>query len=451
MDIHSISYFVFALGLLIPFYFLNYSQRKILFLLASYIFYGSYSILLLGTLVLSTLVNYALVSKKMSNWLVVLFNVLLLIFFKLFGAFQSNTLFISIGISFFTFQAISYGVDREKNISHSFLDFANYMSFFPQLIAGPIESFNFLTRQLQKPEFPKLVQIKTGIFLISIGLAKKLIIADRASLVVDNIYNNINDSNLTSLTLATILYTFQIFLDFSAYCDIAMGVGKCFGINLTKNFSQPYFSTSLTDFWRRWHTTFHIWLKNYVYKQLVGKKGWVIAVIAVFFISGAWHGLQLNFFLWAIYCLITFLIDRLILQKLQLPSVITLVTTFSFVSIGWIFFRIEDLADLSTFFRHLQFFEAVQITEPLTEFYYILTHPSESVWFGTFSIGDQQLKITSFDFITLISSISIWGLISFMHQKGKVFQYQIIGSVLLLFLIGLLGYNNSQPFIYLQF
>lgn len=451
MEIHSIAYFIFCLGLLIPFYFFSFSQRKILLLIASYFFYGSYSTVLLGALVLSTMVNYALVKKQISNWILVGFNIGFLLSFKLAGLFENNTIFVSIGISFFTFQAMSYGIDRRKNIPHSFLDFANYLSFFPQLIAGPIESFNELTIQLQKPKFPTLEMFKNGVLLISIGLAKKLIIADRAAMIVDHVYGNLDDSNFISLCLAAVLYTFQIFLDFSAYCDIALGVGGCFGIQLSRNFNQPYFSKSISEFWRRWHITLHVWMKKNIFSKLILKNGWFVSTSLVFLISGAWHGIKLHFLLWALFSLTTLLFDRFIIQKLRFPNVIKVFITFFLVTTGWILFRLETLNDLSLFVQHFQNFKIDFITQPLSELYYIITHPSESIWYGTFSIGKQHLPISSIDFIILLFSLVTWGLVSCFYSRGKELTSKLLATVLLLMMIGFLGFNNSQPFIYLQF
>ena len=454
MEITSLQYLLFVIAFISCFHIANEKFKKVILLTASILFYGSYSLVLLFALALSTIVNYNIsnIKTQYKKALIIGFNLGLLLIFKLGNVFDDTTILVPIGISFFTFQAIGYSLDFYANkitVKHNFLDFANFLSFFPQLIAGPIENFNKLGSQLVRLKKATWEGFQSGLYLISVGLAQKLIIADRCGVFVDKVYSNMSDANFFSFTIATLLFSFQIFLDFSAYCNIALGVGKMLGINLSSNFNSPYLSSSVSDFWRNWHITLHLWFKNYVLNYLKSRVNWLFSLLIIFVISGAWHGLALNFIIWGIFSFSTLLLDRYFIQKTIKNKYFTTFSTFSFITIGWILFRVNSIEDIFNIPLKINQHTLLGINQTISDFIYVLTHFDSAPWFGKIIIAHQEIPLSFLDFLILFASLISWGVISLFKIKFK--NYKTTITFLLLICIGLLGYNHSQPFIYLQF
>lgn len=273
---------------------------------------------------------------------------------------------IGIGVSYYTFQAISYLADiylefeePEKHFGY----YALYLAFFPKLLQGPIERAGDLIVQLKNPYKFDYDLMRSGILLFSLGLFKKAVVADRLALCADKVFDNVHDYNGLSLLVGTYAYALQIYFDFSAYTDMARGTGCMFGINLAENFKSPYLATSIADFWRRWHISFSRWILDYIFKPLqMGWRGWgqagtAAALIITFLVSGLWHGATWGFVVWGllhgIYLTISTyyrphqkkLHQLLGLKKGPLLKWWQVFVTFNLVSFSWVFFRAASLED----------------------------------------------------------------------------------------------------------
>lgn len=267
------------------------------------------------------------------------------------------------GISFYTFQTLSYSIDvyRQKlEPTRDFVAFSAFVSFFPQLVAGPIERASNLLPQFYKKRQFDSSQAVDGLRQILWGLFKKMVIADRCAVFANEIFNNSANYSGFVLVLGSIFFAFQIYGDFSGYSDIAIGTSRLFGFNLMQNFAFPYFSRDIAEFWRRWHISLSTWFRDYVYIPLGGNKGTVIKVLhntlIVFVVSGFWHGANLTFIFWGLLNAIYFI--PLLLGKTNrrhlgnisegrlLPTIgdsLKIMLTFSLTVFGWIFFRAQSI------------------------------------------------------------------------------------------------------------
>lgn len=452
MSIISLEYLVFVCLFYFTFLILNKKYRKYLFLTFSYFFYGSISPILLGALIASTLVNFfgnSIFRRNRTHWIVAL-NILLLFVFKLEINISDETILVPMGISFFTFQAIGYVIDRSKNTiegEQNLIDFANYLAFFPQLISGPIEKYNSLGVQLKNGGKTNFSNFQNGLFLILLGLAKKLIIADRCGAFVDSVFDNMEMSNATTISLATLLFYFQLFLDFSGFCNIAEGIAKLIGIQLSPNFRSPYLSTSIASFWRNWHISLHKWLKEYLYSGLKQKKGWIIAALITFLVSGIWHGLKFNFVLWGAFCFIALIFDHYIIQRIIKSKFIRLLSVSILMISAGIFYRINSMDDFSILLSKLKTWES--ISPLLSDLYYIATNPDNLKFSGDFTIGMQKINLSHLDLCILIFALLLWAMLTAYYKNKKPVLNLGIGVLCLA--IMLIGFNSHKPFIYLQF
>lgn len=454
MEIISLYYLVFCIIFFCLFFLLPKHGKRIIILLFSYFFYGSISIFLLTALFISTLFNFFIVKLKLKNkYLIsVIFNISLLLLFKLGVHMKHQTIFLPIGISFFTFQAISFSLDHKANkIANTikFLDFANYLSFFPQLISGPIERFENLVPQLRTFNKFSWVAVQNGLYLILIGLCKKLIISDRLGFFVDSVYEDLNQSNGYSIIIATILFYFQIFLDFSGYCNIAIGISKIMGIELSSNFNRPYLSSSISSYWRRWHTTLHLWFKEYIYTHLKERYNWIISAFIIFFLSGLWHGVNYTFALWGIFCFLTLLIDKWIIQKIIPFKILRILTTALLIISSRFFYRVERVEDLLIIYSNISNFKGFNIV--FRDILYVLNNFTTSNLNGTLSLGSQNIQISYLDLFIMIISVLFWGIITIINVKSDKKLPKITGIFLMIILLSFFGFNGHKPFIYLQF
>ena len=304
-------------------------------LLGSYIFYGWWDWRFLSLLAFSTVLDYT-VGRRMAVtddpkrrkhllWLSLAGNLGVLGFFKYFNFFVGSAvdaagaigvtldpitlgIVLPVGISFYTFQTLSYSIDlyrREVEPADSILDFAVYVSFFPQLVAGPIERAKTFLPQVQKPRQIDAGQFEAGVFLICWGFFKKLVIADNVALVANTVFNNHHSYQGVDLLLGALAFTVQIYCDFSAYSDIARGLAKLMGFELMVNFKLPYFARTPSEFWRRWHVSLSTWLRDYLYIPLGGNRGGTVAMYRnlciTMLLGGLWHGAAWNFVLWGAF------------------------------------------------------------------------------------------------------------------------------------------------------
>lgn len=397
MLFNSIEYLLFLPTILFLYWFVfnkNLKYQNTLILVSSYLFYGWWDYRFLSLIFLSTIVDYVIglsISNQSSKnkqklllWGSVLFNLSVLGFFKYYNFFVDSwvelfsslgyeiksiwtlNIILPVGISFYTFQTISYTIDiyrKKLEPTKDFISFASFVSFFPQLVAGPIErASNLLPQILKKREF-QYDQVIQGLKLILWGMFKKVVIADSLAPIVDDIFSNYQDFGGGTLWLGAIYFSFQIYCDFSGYSDIAIGTSKLLGFELMSNFKFPYFSRNIGEFWKRWHISLSTWFRDYLYIPLGGSQEgkWksIRNIFIIFLVSGFWHGASWTFIFWGLFHSILFLptfmfnknrkyTSSTIAQGILLPSpkeFINLVTTFLLVTIGWVFFRSETIGD----------------------------------------------------------------------------------------------------------
>ncbi|WP_041974986.1 MBOAT family protein, partial [Geobacter sp. OR-1] len=389
MTFTSLKFYLFLPVVYLIFHFIPDRWRWLVLVTASYGFYASFNApYLLAVLLVVTCISYVcglrIASHKdessRKHWLqvgvVACVVILALLKYLPFLEAQGNSIFglsstfsktiISIGVSYFTFQAISYLADIYLEIEepeHHFGYFALYLAFFPKLLQGPIERAGDLLPQLKQTYHFDYDAIRSGMLLFTWGLFKKVVIAERFALYADQVYSNVYNYTGLPLILATYAYAFQIYFDFSAYTDMARGAAQMFGIKLTENFNSPYLATSISEFWRRWHISFSRWILDYIFKPLqMGWRGWgqsgtAMALLVTFFISGVWHGATWGFVIWGVLhgvylALSTFykpyqkrLHKWLGIEKSIWLKYWQIFVTFNLVSFAWIFFRAKNLND----------------------------------------------------------------------------------------------------------
>jgi alginate O-acetyltransferase complex protein AlgI len=277
---------------------------------------------------------------------------------------------VSIGVSYYSFQAISYLVDVYLGVAEPephLGRFALYIGFFPKLLQGPIERASSLLPQLRQPYAVNYENLRSGLLLFAIGLFKKLVIADRLGMFVDEVYGNVQAFRGLPLILATYLYAFQIYCDFSGYTDMALGGARLFNLELTQNFESPYRATSVAEFWRRWHISFSRWILDYIFKPLQlkfrqwGDAGTAVALLITFLLCGLWHGATAGFLIWGLlhglYMSVDVFSRRLRKRSAkakpgQVRQAWRMVVTFHLVCLGWVFFRARSLTDALYVLRH---------------------------------------------------------------------------------------------------
>lgn len=379
MNFTSFNFLIFFPAICIVYYLIPYKLRWIYLLIVSYVFYLSwqpvYGLILVGV----TLISFFSASKleqlkeernKAKRWLIVgiVASLLPLIFFKYYNFINDSVfgilsvvgwrfrlpemkLLLPLGISFFTFMAIGYMVDvyrsnskAQKNIGL----YALFISFFPQVTSGPIGRAEQLIPQLKEPEYLKLDNVVVGLKMMLWGYLMKLCVADRLGIYVDTIWNNLSNHNGTTYLLSSIFYTIQIYGDFAGYSLVAIGAARIMGIRLMNNFMRPYFSTSLKDFWRRWHISLSSWMRDYIYIPLGGSRvtqpRHLFNIFATMLISGLWHGAAWTFVFWgALHGLAQ--VAQTLWNKVvsfRMPELLKILLCFSFVNLAWIFFRAPD-------------------------------------------------------------------------------------------------------------
>jgi alginate O-acetyltransferase complex protein AlgI len=319
-------------------------------------------------LVLSLIINVGMLGYfKYANFFVENFNAVLESFG--FTAVEWTKVILPIGISFFTFQSITYTIDVYRNVHRplkKLSDYLLYIVMFPQLIAGPIVRFNTVADDILDRRHNDTVDNKLyGIYLFIIGLSKKVLVANALGGFVDETFaSNISNEGTGILWLAIVAYSFQIYFDFSGYSDMAIGLGRIIGFKFPENFNNPYISQNITEFWRRWHITLGTWMRDYLYIPLggnrVGSKGRMyLNLIIVFLISGFWHGASWNFVIWGAWHGLFLILDRLFLIKLlgKIGKLSRVFINYIIVLIGWVFFRAETLGDAAVYIKRMFLFD----------------------------------------------------------------------------------------------
>lgn len=354
----------------------HYTTAKIALVVASLYFYAFFNWSYLPIIISSILVNY-LVAWRMKVddkpwlrklWLVVgvAFNIGMIGYFKYFDFFIENVnalfktdftlrnILLPLGISFFTFQQVAFVVDsyRRKTELPGFLDYCNFVTFFPQLIAGPIVLPEEMLPQFEDRANRRVnyENMFNGLFIFALGLGKKVLIADSIAVFANTGFDLMTTYTMAEAWLTSLSYSFQLYFDFSGYCDMAIGIGLMFNIKLPLNFNAPYWACDFQDFWRRWHMTLNRFLTQYLYIPLGGsRRGEVrtlVNIFIVFLVSGIWHGAGWTFIVWGILHGIAMIVNRLWKKYgVTLPNWIAIPLTFFFVNIFWVFFRADSLSD----------------------------------------------------------------------------------------------------------
>lgn len=457
----------------------NWKFQNLLIVVASYFFYGWWDWRFLTLIAVSTLVDY-FVGLKLSKvkqssnrkqllWLSIIVNLGFLGFFKYFNFFLENfmsafslfgeqidvsslRLILPIGISFYTFQSLSYTIDIYRNKikpTENLLAFSAFVSFFPQLVAGPIERATSLLPQFLESRKFDYCKAVDGMKQILWGLFKKIVIADNCATYANLIFDNSNEYSGSTLVLGAVFFALQIYADFSGYTDIAIGVSRLFGFNLRRNFAFPYFSRDLAEFWRRWHISLSSWFKDYLYVPLGGSRGgnWrmIRNVYLVFIISGFWHGANWTFLFWG-FLNATFYIPLVLLKKHRknvdvvaegkmLPSfreLLSMLLMFGFTTFSWIFFRAESIQQA---------------------FSYVSNIFSDSL-FSVPNIPDRGTAFLTIVFITFLVLVE-WNGREQQHaleKLGRTWSKPIRWTLYLLLILTTLVFSGQpKEFIYFQF
>lgn len=459
MLFNSFEFVVFLLVTLILFGFSPKKMRWVTLLVASYFFYMSWHWKYIFLIVLSTIVDFFCARfiyrsdsrnfRRMMLCISLFMNLSLLFFFKYYEFFISSVLNISIdsssslyfdfllpvGISFYTFQTMSYTIDvyqGNQEVENNLGRFALFVTYFPQLVAGPIERAADLLHQLRDGLSLKKENFLPAMEKITWGLFKKIVIADRVALVVDPVYSNHSEYGAPVLVLASVLFAIQIYCDFSGYSDMAIGISRLFNVKLSKNFDTPYFSRSITEFWRRWHITLSSWFRDYVYIPLGGNRTlkwrWYYNILITFLVSGIWHGANWTFVVWGLFhgFLITM---ESATTKFSLTTWIKVPLTFCLVTLGWVVFRADNL----------------NIAWEIINSIFTLEIGSAGTREQLITTGISKLDlIVSFAAILLMLLYDKY--YTRVNYQGKVAFYQ-----LLIFMILIFGMGGTQAFIYFQF
>jgi alginate O-acetyltransferase complex protein AlgI len=475
MIFNSFDFAVFLPIVFVLYWFVTNHDLKLqnaLIVAASYVFYGWWDWRFLSLIVFSTLVDYTIgrrlkneekqSARKVLLWTSIIVNLGFLGFFKYYNFFldnfvaafsffgqeiQPNTLniILPVGISFYTFQTLSYTIDvynKKLDPKEDFIAFSAFVCFFPQLVAGPIERATNLLPQFYKKRTFEYDKAADGMRQILWGLFKKVVIADNCAEYANLIFNNYQDYNGSTLLLGAIFFTFQIYGDFSGYSDIAIGTSRLFGFDLKQNFATPYFSRDIAEFWRRWHMSLSTWFRDYLYIPLGGSKGgtWmkVRNTFIIFLVSGFWHGANWTFIAWgglnALYFLPLLLLKRnrvnlgVVAEGRMLPSLRELFqmgTTFLFTVIAWVFFRSPDIDTAIDIVHSISFME--------------LNFPSFIGIFRAIKLSLVIVSFVHFEWTYKRENINALG-----YVKGTQ-------DVILFVMIWFFANSSSSEFIYFQF
>ena len=353
------------------------------------------------------------------------------------------SLLLPIGLSFHTFQAMSYTIEvyrGNQKAERNFGIYSLYVMFYPQLVAGPIERPQNLIHQFYEPKHWDRHRVQSGLLQMVIGIFKKVVIADRLSMVVDEVYGNIGEQSGTNLVVAAIFYSFQIYCDFSGYSDVAIGAARVMGFRLMENFNAPYWATSIPEFWRRWHISLSTWFKDYLYITLGGNRvsvpRWYLNIMIIFVLSGLWHGASWNFVIWGalhgLFQLIGLILNRLFpflaadQRKTWAGIWAYRLLTFFLVTLAWVFFRISNFSTIK-------------------------------LWFSRMALMDfsSPLQVSMVTNEVYVSIFLILGLFALEYRrdmvKARLEQFFWLTFPMLVLITYFLGVFNMKQFIYFQF
>lgn len=459
MLFNSLSFLTFIFIFLISFQIFSGTSRVLLCLFSSYFFYSIFNLNYLLILIFITIINFytgilletfkSNAKKKLLLFVSIILSLSSLFFFKYYNFFLitihkiaifnnfnvSNyymNMILPIGISFFTFQALSYSIDVYKKkipVEKNFLIFSTFIAFFPQLVAGPIVRAKKLIPQLKKLTQIKLKNFYLGIELIITGFFLKLCVADRLAIFVDPTFERPESFGGLVHLVATFFFSFQIYADFAGYSLIAIGLGRLMGLNFGINFKRPYFSYSFQEFWRRWHISLSSWLRDYLYIPLGGNRCKRIKkynnFLVVMTIGGLWHGASINFVLWGLFHGLLLVMNDFFRKKFYLPKIVKIFFVFLTISFLWIIFRANDI---ETF---------------LKKFYKIFSYKD---YFSNLSFDLFNMIIGFFMILIFIA----YDLVKKIFLQVS-FYFRIIISLLFIWMIAFLGVFKGTHFVYFQF
>jgi len=469
MLFNSIEYLIFLPTVFILYWLLknDYKKQNLLLLLSSFVFYGFWDWRFLSLIIYSSFIDYYIGikihetedKKTRKNWLILslVSNLGLLAAFKYYNFFAESfaalmsgfgwevdnvtlNIILPIGISFYTFQTLSYTIDiyrKDFKPTYDIVAFFTFVSLFPQLVAGPIERASNLLPQIERKRIFNKKWFKDGLFQITVGLFRKIVIADNLAHYVNSVYADPEIHNSSTLVVATIFFAYQIYFDFAGYSDIAIGSAKLLGIEFKRNFNLPYFSKSLSEVWTRWHISLSTWLRDYLYKSLGSNKGskWFTYrnVLITMVLGGLWHGNTWNFVIWGFMQGILLGIEKAIFTKLRIRHAGTIgyIITFTIILSTWAFFRAETFQSAKYIIKKFIFFD-----------------------FKIPYIGEVNIITTSvcvfilgmlFDLYLYKSNKSL----ETLGSKISTYQLSFIIALVLVFMA--LFYSTSNNFIYFQF
>lgn len=478
--------FLFLPITLIGYYGLHYvKQRKLAtayLIVMSLWFYGYNNIHYLYVLIVSILLNYVLVhfmhkqqAKKIRKlWFItgIVLNIGILFYFKYYDFFMDNMnqllekdmpflrLALPLGISFYTFQQLSYVIDsyRKECEEYSLLEYVSYVSFFPQLIAGPIVYHDELIPQFREEKNHKICyeNMSKGIYSFALGLAKKVLIADVLSQVVNIGYVNLERLNTNSAIVVMIAYALQIYFDFSGYCDMACGIGYMFNVVLPVNFNSPYKATSIVDFWSRWHMTLTRFFTKYVYIPLGGNRKGILRrdmnVLIVFLLSGLWHGAAWTFVLWGLIHGLLNLLDKhfeAIVKKI--PKAIRMVVTFLIVTFLWSLFRAAGFWEARELWHQVKLLSFGELYQPITEYFNGLISTTVLYRLG-FKVWIRQYPgMLFYGFIVIL----LYAVCKMKNTQEKVaefdYSWKKIVVITFLMIVSIVSLSQVSEFLYFNF
>lgn len=460
--------FIYLPIVLILYFFTPRKYKNILLLVVSLLFYSwgepKYIIIMIFSIVINYIFGIIMdknkektTNKKIVLIISIIFNIGLLVLFKYANFIIGNinnifnisidklNIIMPIGISFYTFQILSYVVDvyrKKVEVQKNILTLGAYIALFPQLIAGPIVRYETVEKELSERKHT-LQNFIDGSKRFIIGIGKKVIIANNVAVIADQILDSsaINSYSSIIVWIGMISYTLQIYYDFSGYSDMAIGLGKIFGFTFLENFNYPYVSKSITDFWRRWHISLSSWFKDYVYIPLGGnrtsKPKRLLNIMIVWLLTGLWHGASWNFVLWGIYYGIILIIEKLFLKNIleKLPNIIQMIYSFFIIVIGWTIFRIESLDNLLMIIGRMFSFDNSGIIPFIKNNY-------------------ELLNYVIFIVLGIVGMYPLIGkTIKNLDEKNKITQLFVNVFLIIVFIISILFLVKSSynPFIYFRF
>ena len=471
MLFNSLDFAVFLPIVFVLYWFVtkhNLKLQNALIVAASYVFYGWWDWRFLSLIIFSTFLDYS-IGRRLKNeenqkirktllWTSIIVNLGFLGVFKYYNFFLDNfiaafsffgqdiqpnslNIILPVGISFYTFQTLSYTIDvykKKLEPTEDLVAFSAFVCFFPQLVAGPIERASNLLIQINSKRKLQYYIFKDGLLQILVGFFRKIVVADTLGIYVDNVFRAPEVYGSSTLMFTMVIYSFQIYYDFAGYSDIAIGVAKLFGFEFKQNFNLPYFSKSVTEFWRRWHMSLSFWLRDYLYIPLGGNRNGKLLqyrnLLLTMLLGGLWHGSSWVFVIWGLihglllsfekFCKIPF-------SNLKIMSLFGQVYTYIFVCFAWVFFRSIDLEQSLNILENIIFEHDIPFYLATSDvlFNMLLTLPLAIIF-------DRILYVKNIDLETLGSRLKTW---------------QYIGLASIFIQISLLFYSKSNNFIYFQF